>query len=200
MLSDEELEDIVFKNPHKPRRGDEPDCFYISTLARSQQDEYQRKLNPTRPSDDNLNTLFGKAVHQYLQQRFITKGGWKQEAGVVLKIPYEFTFDNVHVTEIVLVGYADLYHPEKHEVIELKSTLKDKAAITKPYKLQLGMYAKLLEDKYQTPLKAEVIRFAGEEIGRYQLTQDEIQYGYNTIIRRAKKVADMLNGQEKKVE
>lgn len=194
MLYQSDVERILYHNPYKPRRSESPEVFTISSLARGVKAEYDRKIDPKRPSNDNSDTMHGKAIHAYLQERF-AKEGYQREIGVVTKIPYEYTYNGMHVNEMVLVGYVDLFHPTRHEVIELKSTLKDRALIAKHMKVQLAMYTSLLEQKYNQEMQAQILRVSAKEESLYSLTRNEIEEYSQLVIDRAKEVADMLNGQ-----
>ncbi|MEM0142382.1 MAG: PD-(D/E)XK nuclease family protein [Candidatus Parvarchaeum sp.] len=190
----DEIHTIMYDNPYKARKGEAPDIFYVSTLARSVQAEFDRKMNPQVPSSDNNQTMYGKALHKYLQDERFARHGFQKEISIAVKIPADYTFDNVHVTEMTLVGYADLYLPEKNLVIELKTTTGSKALIDISMKMQLALYVSALEQKLNTPLDGQVLRISAREESLYALSREEITSYSQTIIERALEVAGMLDG------
>ena len=194
LLTLEEIKHMLYDNPYKPRKGEAPDIFYISTLARGVQTEFDRKMNPQVASPDNNRTMYGKALHKYVQDERFAKHGFEREVGVAVNVPCNYTFDGHDIDEITLVGYADLYHPEKKLVIEVKTTTSAKALIDISMKLQLAFYTRALERKLKQTLDGQVLRISSGTESLYALSRQEIDDYTSIIIERALEVAGRLDG------
>ncbi len=110
------------------------DVINVSEITGCLRKSYYTRLYPLRPREAISLVImsFGNGIHSQLQEHLTAKG-WMSEVEVSWDLRY-----------FRLVGHADLYHPGKNIVIELKTTSR---VPDKPYHshiMQLNSYQAML--------------------------------------------------------
>jgi len=154
--------------------------FSVSTLAYSWEEQVKKKFAQEKyDTKTNLVMFRGKAIHEWIQNRF-RLSGWIPEYKIEKTIPLpspSVMRDNTY-DYIKIIGHADLYNPNEHVVIEIKTT--ESAHMILPYHiLQTAFYA------YKLNAKGIIILINSNKIIQKDLTYSETENGYYEIIRRA---------------
>jgi len=166
----------------------EPNVFSVSTLSWDWHDQVRYKCMKGNhiKNDTNFDMFRGKAIHEYLQRRFVADG-WVAEMKLSEYLDGIFVGDK-HVR---IIGHVDLYDPVMGILIELKSSQwSDK--ISQSYITQAGAYAVMLMNARFRVNAVHVVKI-NSKLTRYTLTPDDITNAYAAIVERARLAADEIN-------
>jgi len=157
----------------------ELNVFSVSTLAYSWEEQVKKKFSKEKyDTKTNLVMFRGKAIHEWIQSRF-RLSGWIPEYKLEKTLPIQpITLKEKEYDHIKLIGHADLFNPNEKTVIEIKTT--ETAHTIMPYHLlQVAFYA------HELNATGVIILINSNKVIQRNLTANEIENGYNEIIRRA---------------
>jgi len=161
--------------------------FSVSTLSWDWHDQVRYKCAKGNhiKKDVNFDMFRGKAIHEFLQRRFVADG-WIAE----MKLSEYLDGIFVDGKRVRLIGHVDLYDAVSGVVIELKSSMwSDK--ISESYITQAGTYAVMLRNSRFHVDTVHVIKI-NSRVSRYTLTESDIIESYATIVKRAALAADEI--------
>ncbi len=185
------IEDMITHDDYREKNPeiDKLNVFSISTLAYDYMAQYRKKTGQEKSHPTNFDMFHGKAIHEYLQKRFMDFG-YLSEVKLVHVLPFDWEIDALKNENITLIGHVDLYSPADETLIELKSSLwSDK--ISEYMIRQAATYAYIMRGEGYDVSYVYVVK-VNSKISIYQLTEDDILKYYNEIEERAYNVAEKL--------
>jgi len=165
---------------------DDPNVFSVSTLAWDweRQARFKCMRGPHVRAAANFDMFRGKAVHEFLQKRFVAEG-WVAE----LKLS-EYLDVYVGDRRVRLIGHVDLYEPSTGTVLELKSSVWSDG-IAEGYIVQAGTYAAMLRNARFRVGGVHVAKI-NSKVTVYTLSEDDVARAYATVVGRARLAADAV--------
>lgn len=121
----------------KRRRVERDDVIHVSEASNCLRRAWFERRRPQPALDpSNIVLTIGSSVHNVLQSHLARKG-WLKE--VETRVAYK---------DFIIVGSADLYHPEEHVVVELKTSNNPPSQPYHSHVLQTNAYVHFLNAKH----------------------------------------------------